>query len=109
MTLLLLIFVSFSIFYELGYYFLLVEFQKSKKEYNIYEIIKKLNSKWKKFFGFSSLFIVIYFILLLPLASFGLQTELTESFKIPNFVVDELLKTTGGAILYFSVIALIVY
>lgn len=109
LTLLLLIFVSFSIFYELGYYFLLVEFQKSKREYTIYEIIKKLNSKWKKFFGFSSLFIVIYFILLLPLASFGLQTELTESFKIPNFIVDELLKTTGGAVLYFSVIALTVY
>lgn len=99
----------FFIYYELGYYFLLAHFQQTKENYRFRDIIKKLNQKAKYFISFQLLFFFFYFILILPIASIGLNAALTENLRIPNFITDELAKSTSGMLLYLGVLVVLFY
>ncbi|NLY21242.1 MAG: hypothetical protein GXZ08_08180 [Tissierellia bacterium] len=105
----LLLLIAFTIFYELAYYFLLADYQIKGKEYSLREILRQISAKWKYFLSFQSLILIVYIVLLLPLATIGFSTELSGKIKIPNFIIDELLNTTSGLILYAVVIGIISY
>jgi glycerophosphoryl diester phosphodiesterase len=57
----------------------------------------------------SSLLLLPYFFLVLPLGNIGIGTVLTQSIRIPSFVTGELLKSPSGAWLYGAVIAALIY
>lgn len=89
----------FFIYYELGFYFVLAYFQQNETSYTLRDIFKKINQKAKYFLSFHSIFFIFYFILILPLASFGLNASLIDGLKIPDFITDEVMNTPRGAIL----------
>lgn len=99
----------FFVYYEVGYYFLLAHYQNTEKNYTFRGIIKALNKKAKYFLSFQAIYFFIYFLLILPLASLGLNAGLIEGIRIPNFITDELLKNQYGMVVYILFIILIIY
>ncbi len=51
----------------------------------------------------------MYFLILLPIAKIGLNVNQISNIKIPNFITDELLISRSGSILYYSLVAIIMY
>ena len=99
----------FFIYYEIGYYFLLAHYQNTKETYTFKEIIKDLNKKAKYFLSFQAIYFFVYFLLVLPLASLGLNAGLIKGIRIPNFITDELLKNEYGIVVYVLFILLVLY
>ncbi|WEG72659.1 glycerophosphoryl diester phosphodiesterase membrane domain-containing protein [Vagococcus intermedius] len=90
---------TYAIFYELGYYFLMADSHLKGYKANYKENFKKLNKKIKYFFSSHLVLFLGYFLLILPLVSLGFQSDLLETIKIPDFIVDELSMTLVGSIL----------
>lgn len=105
---LLLLFVFFT-FYELGYFFILANNKAQGKDIKVREIVRRLNSKARFFLSIHSLFLFLYFLLILPLVSFGLNAALIQNIKVPDFIIDELLMTPGGLYLYIGVLVVLSY
>lgn len=97
------------IFYELGYYFVLADAQVKNEFYTFKDILRKLNKKAKYFLSIYSFLFIGYFLLLLPIVSIGLGSELTDWIKIPNFIVDEMLLNKLGKFIYFVLVLALVY
>lgn len=95
----LLFLLTFFVFYEFGYYFLVAKYQRSGEAFTFRTIIKALNAKVPKFFSLHILIFTIYLGLLLPIASLGMATSWTEALQIPRFITDELANTMSGKIL----------
>lgn len=108
MLLLLIISIIF-IFYEFGYYFLLADKQVKGEDYNFKILVKGLSRKAKYFISIYSFLFMAYLLLLLPLVSVGLDSNLTDWIKIPNFIVDEVKLTFFGKILYLGAVAGLTY
>lgn len=108
LLLLLIIFVV-AIFYEIGYYFILVDRQMNNQPFTIKDIFSDLNKKAKYFISFYSIFFLLYFAVISPLVLTGLNSTMTDFIKIPDFIVDELLMSTRGQVIYFSVIIVLSY
>lgn len=109
LLLLILILSVLFIFYELGYYFLLADKQISGEEYSFKGIIKELYKKGRYFISIYILLFIVYFLLFLPLISVGLSSTLTSSLKIPDFIIDELLLTTRGQVIYALALGVLTY
>lgn len=109
MLLVLILVFLFFVYYEIGYYFLLAHYQNTEKNYTFRGIIKDLNKKAKYFLSFQAIYFFVYFLLILPLASLGLNAGLIKGIRIPNFITDELLKNQYGIIIYVLFIVAILY
>lgn len=72
--LILLFLLTFFIFYEFGYYFLLAKYQRSNEKFTFRTIIRDLNAKLPKFFSLHFLLFTVYMAIMLPIASLGLNT-----------------------------------
>ncbi|EUJ30874.1 glycerophosphoryl diester phosphodiesterase family protein [Listeria cornellensis FSL F6-0969] len=72
-------------------------------------ILRKILRQSKYLLSYQFIIFLLYFVLIVPIAGMGLHSELTDGIYIPNFIVNELLKSTSGAILYFSFIAVVIY
>lgn len=72
-------------------------------------VISDLQASTSKLLLPSSLLLVPYFFVVLPLGNIGLGAVLTQGIRIPNFISGELLKSTSGAWLYFIVLAIVLY
>lgn len=90
------------IYYELGFYFLQAYYQQKGMPYTFTMIWQRLNRKALYFFSMQSLFIVVYIMMLIPLAAFLLPLTLTQQLQIPAFIVDELMHSTSGRVLYIG-------
>lgn len=99
----------FFIYYEQAYYFILAYFQDSQQPYDLRRIIRKINRKTRYFIHIQSFIFFIYFLLILPIASIGMSPGLAKNLYIPHFITDELMKFQGGWVLYFGLLALILY
>ncbi len=95
----LLFLLTFFVFYEFGYYFLVAKYQRSGEDFTFRTILKELNAKVPKFFSIHFIVFTIYLGLLLPIASLGMSTSWTEALQIPHFITDELANTMSGKIL----------
>ena len=105
--LILLIFI-FAIFFEFGLYFLYAD-HHGKYPLKFRESFVKLLKKLRYFVSFQAILFLIYFLLMLPLTSIGLEGSFTNDLYIPYFITDELMKSTTGKIGYFALLALIFY
>lgn len=108
-TIILLTLMAFLVFYELAYYFLLADNQRNNYKYNLKDIFRKINKKAKYFISFYFVIFILYFLILLPIAKIGLNVNQISNIKIPNFITDELLISRSGSILYYSLVAIIMY
>ncbi|MBP1040798.1 glycerophosphodiester phosphodiesterase [Vagococcus sp. BWB3-3] len=89
-----------TIVFEMGFFFLLAHFLSQKQQITFKQILIGLSGKLGSFISFQLILFLIYFVLLLPLASIGLQSMVTESLRLPYFIADELFKSTTGTIIY---------
>lgn len=105
----LLFLLTFFVFYEFGYYFLVAKYQRLGEKFTFRTIIKELNAKVPKFFSIHLIVFIIYFGLLLPIASLGMSTSWTEALQIPHFITDELANTVSGKILLGIGLLVVVY
>ncbi|MGX6961252.1 glycerophosphoryl diester phosphodiesterase membrane domain-containing protein [Vagococcus xieshaowenii] len=106
-ALILLIFI-FAIFFEFGLYFLYAD-HHDKYPLKFRQSLMKLLRKLRYFVSFQAVLFLIYFVLMIPLASIGLEGSFTSDLYIPHFITDELMKTTSGKLLYGASLALIFY
>lgn len=90
------------IYYELGFYFLQAYYQQKGMTYTFALIWQRLNRKAVYFFSVQTLLIVVYVLLLIPLAAFLLPLTLTQQLQLPAFIVDELMHSTSGKALYIG-------
>ena len=95
------------IYYELGVYCLQAYYQQKGMPYTFNKIWRRLHRKVVYFFSAQSLVILVYIILLIPLAAFLLPVTLTQQLQLPAFIVDELMHSTKGKWLYGSVVTLL--
>lgn len=51
----------------------------------------------------------LYFMLIVPVATVGVNSSFTEQLKVPDFIVDEVMTTTSGQILWIGLMALLFY
>ncbi|MBS7577787.1 MULTISPECIES: glycerophosphodiester phosphodiesterase [unclassified Enterococcus] len=87
-------------YFEQAYFINLVAAHKNQQTINPKENISKIKGKFKYFLSFQFIFLVIYFFLMLPIVTVGMNTIIANQLKIPNFIIDELLKTTNGKLIY---------
>ncbi len=88
------------IYYELGFLMLLAYHQQRSIPYTWKGLLKRLSKKVVYFISLQTLLIVVYIALLIPLISAILPISLLQNLHIPSFIVDELLNSTEGTILY---------
>lgn len=105
----LLFLLTFFVFYEFGYYFLVAKYQRSREEFTFRTILKELNAKIPKFFSIHFIIFTIYLGLLLPIASLGMNTSWTEALQVPRFITDELANTMSGQILLGIGLLIVLY
>ena len=96
-------------YYEQAYFLTLVAAHKNNQLINPKEIIKKINKRLKYFISFQFIFLIIYFLLILPIAAVGMNSIIAKQLKIPNFIIDELLKTNSGKLIYGICLLLIIF
>ena len=101
-----LIFLIF-IYYEMGFLMLLAYHQQRAIPYTLKGLWHRLNQKVLHFMSFQTILFVIYLILVIPLISSVLPLSITKNLQIPRFIVDELLASTKGQLLYYGAITLI--
>lgn len=95
----LLFLLTFFVFYEFGYYFLVAKHQRSGEDFTFRLILKELNAKVPKFFSIHIIIFTVYLGLLLPIVSLGMNTSWTEALQIPHFITDELANTISGKVM----------
>ena len=87
--------------------FVFIEF--SILTFMVYGTISKTHFSWRtslknafgevrEFFSPQFIYFLLYLLTLLPLGKFGMTSFLTEQLYIPNFITEEIQKTTTGAI-----------
>ncbi|MBC1935078.1 hypothetical protein HCA69_01780 [Listeria grandensis] len=99
----------FFIYIELSVLILITYYHQQQIPFTIRMILRKILRQSKYLLSYQFIFFLLYFVLIVPIAEMGLHSELTDGIYIPNFIVNELLKSTSGAILYFSFIAVVIY
>ncbi|WP_271495721.1 glycerophosphodiester phosphodiesterase [Enterococcus sp. 5H] len=99
----------FFIYCEVGYLFLLSRLQMSEERISFKQILILLGKKAFYFLSYQLLFFFVYFILILPIALFGLNPTTTQSLRVPHFITDELMKSSIGTFIYIFVLLLIFY
>lgn len=99
----------FFIYLELSVLILITYYHQQQIPFTIRMIFRKIMQQSKYLLSYQFVFFLLYFALIVPIAGMGLHSELTDGIYIPNFIVNELLKSTSGAILYFSFIAIVIY
>ncbi|MER1957096.1 MAG: glycerophosphodiester phosphodiesterase [Solibacillus sp.] len=95
------------IYYEIGFLMLMAYHQQRAIPYTWKGLWKRLNQKVVYFISIQTLLIVVYSLLLIPLISSILPISLLQNLQIPRFIVDELLSSRDGTILYVAVIAVL--
>ena len=61
-------------------------------------------------FSYGNVFLFLLYILCtVPVAGFILSSSLTDSFKIPDFITEEIGKTAGGSIALFALFLFFMY
>ncbi|OFG33434.1 glycerophosphodiester phosphodiesterase [Listeria monocytogenes] len=97
------------VYYELGFFILMVIYQLRGENYTVFKIIQRLHVKAKYFLSYQAIYFLLYFFLLLPIAGLSLPISITENLYLPHFITDELMKTTTGMWFYVITIAIIFY
>ena len=97
------------IYYEQAYYLLLQDTHRHNQSVHFGQLFRKLNKKVGFFLSVQSFFFVLYFVLILPIASLGMSASLTESLRIPHFISDEWMKSQNGMLLYLLLLVVIFY
>lgn len=92
------------IYYEMGFLMLLAYHQQRAIPYTWKGLWKRLNQKVIYFLNLQTVIFVFYLMLIIPLMSSLLPVSILQNLQIPRFIVDELLASTKGTILYGSVI-----
>lgn len=95
------------VYYEMGLLMLLAYHQQRGIPYTLYGLWKRLNQKVLYFISFETLLFAVYLLLVIPLISSVLPLSITQNLQIPHFIVDELLSSTKGKIVYFTTITAI--
>ena len=92
------------IYYEIGFLMLMAYHQQRALPYTWKGLWKRLNQKVVYFISLQTLLIVLYSLLLIPLISSILPISLLQNLQIPRFIIDELLNSRDGTILYVGVL-----
>lgn len=108
-TILLLLCAVLFVFYEIGFYFLMADYQIKGRNYTFKSLLKKLNSKAKYFLSLYSLLFMVYILILLPVASIGINSTLTKNIRIPGFIKEELILTNKGKLVYLLMMIGLIY
>lgn len=95
------------IYYEMGMLFLLAYHQQRALNYTLVGLWKRLNKKVTYFFSFQMVILLVYLLLLAPLISTVLPITILQNIAIPRFIVDELMGSTQGKMLYFGAITVL--
>lgn len=98
----------FFIFFEFGLYFIYSD-KHGSEQLGFRSTILQLVHKMKYFVSFQLILFLIYFIVILPIASIGLEGSFTSQIYIPHFITDELVKSSLGKISYFLILAVLFY
>ncbi|MGE7809066.1 glycerophosphoryl diester phosphodiesterase membrane domain-containing protein [Lysinibacillus capsici] len=105
--LLILLFLLF-VYYEMGFLFLMAFHQQRGLRYRFLPLWQQLNRKVVYFFSVQVLFLIVYLVLLMPLASFMLPLTLTQSISLPHFLTEEIMSSRAGRLAYAAVASIIV-
>ena len=109
MMLLWILIVLLFIYYEMGLLFIMAFNQQRGIRFKFLGIWQQLNRKAVYFWSFQTIYLALYIAVLLPLASFILPLTLTQEIAIPHFIMDELMQSRLGRLLYASVAGLLVF
>lgn len=108
MMLLWIFIVLLFIYYEMGFLFVMAFNQQRGIRYTFFGLWQQLNRKAVYFCSFQIIYLALYFAFLLPLASFMLPLTLTQEIAIPHFIMDELMQSRAGRLLYTGIAGLLV-
>ena len=95
------------IYYEMGMLFLLAYHQQRAIPYTLKGLFRRLHQKVTYFISFEIFILLFYLLLLTPLISTVLPISILQNLQIPHFIVDELMGSTQGKFMYYSVILVV--
>lgn len=104
---LMILIVLLFIYYEMGLLILLAYHQQRGIPYTLRQLWRRLNKKVVYFISFETGLLFLYVVLVMPLISSILPSTITQSLSIPDFIVDELMTSSQGRLLYIIGIALL--
>ncbi|WP_099220942.1 glycerophosphoryl diester phosphodiesterase membrane domain-containing protein [Listeria costaricensis] len=105
--LLTLLFLLIIIYIEYTTIFFLTYHHQMQLFFTWKSFVRQLIHKAKYLFSFQLLLFLLYFILIIPLAGHLLSNNISDNIQLPNFITEELLKSTRGQLLYYGVLAVI--
>lgn len=97
------------IYYEIGFLMLLAYHQQRALSYTWKGLFKRLNQKVVYVISLQTLLLVGYLLLLVPLISSVLPISLIRNFQIPQFIVDDLLNSRQGTMMYIGALIILGY
>lgn len=101
--------VALLIFIEFSILTFMIYGTFTHKHFSWHTSIKNAFGELRHFFGPQLLLFLLYFITLIPLTNFIVISTLTEKLYIPNFITEEITKTTIGWITYIGMMIFLMY
>ncbi|WP_239254212.1 glycerophosphoryl diester phosphodiesterase membrane domain-containing protein [Listeria ilorinensis] len=105
--LLTILFLLFVIYIEYTTIFFLTYHHQMQLPFTWKKFVQQLVRKAKFLFSFQLFFFLLYFILIIPLAGHLLSNSISDNIQLPNFITEELLKSTRGQLVYYGMLVLI--
>lgn len=103
------LFGGFAVYLELATLLVLAHRHRRGHMVTPRAVIADLQNSTSKLLLPSSLLLLPYFFIVLPVGNIGLGAVLTQGIRIPSFISGELLKSSSGTWLYFGVLAVVLY
>lgn len=101
--------VAFLTFIEFSFLVNLIESRRTGSGFSLKKVALKTLKNMRSLLGFQMVFFLFYFFLMVPVGNFGVAPTLLSRIKIPDFIINELTKTSGGIILLFGFFAIVGY
>lgn len=96
------------IYYEMGFLFIMAYHQQRGIRFNFFGIWQQLNKKAVYFCSFQTIYLGLYLILLLPLASFIFPFSSIQGIGIPHFILNELMESRVRRSIYAGLVGILV-
>lgn len=95
-------------YYEMGFLFIMAYHQQRGIRYRFLTVWQQLNRKLIYFFSLQVFYFIVYLVLLLPFASLLLPLPITQGIPLLHFIINDIMSTRLGTILYAAVVSSVV-
>lgn len=99
--------VSFFLLFEFSFLFQLVLASRRRVNFSLKNVTVGAFSEFRSVLNPQIFVLIFYFVAMIPLSNLGLSSFLFDKLHIPKFIIDELMKSTSGTLIYLAFFAVV--